>query len=79
MSRYMDYLTESANNVRLQELTLSYNLPPNLMAKVGMNRLTLYVQGNNLLTIKACKEDPEYTYGHLRLQPSWTFGLKLSF
>lgn len=79
MSRYMDYLTANANNVRLQELSFSYSLPGSLLQRAGLGRLTLYVQGNNLFTIKACDEDPEYTYGHLRLLPSWTFGLKLSF
>lgn len=78
MSRYMDYLTANANNVRLQEVTLSYSVPGSILKRAGLDRLTLYVQGNNLLTIKACDEDPEYTYGHLRLQPSWTFGLKQS-
>ncbi len=79
MSRYMNYLTSSANVVRLQELTLSYGIPKAILAKAGLNRLTLYVQGNNLLTFKSHGEDPEYRYGNLRLQPSWTFGLKLGF
>lgn len=79
MSRYMDYLTASANNVRLHELTFSYNVPAVLLSKAGMSRLTVYVQGNNLFTIKTCAEDPAYRFGSLRLQPSWTFGLKLAF
>lgn len=79
MSRYMDYLTASANNVRLHELTLSYSIPAAVLSKAGMSRLTVYVQGNDLFTIKTCKEDPAYRFGTLRLQPSWTFGLKLGF
>lgn len=79
MSQYMDYLTASANNVRLHELTLSYNLPSAIIRKAGMSRLSIYVQGNNLFTIKTCAEDPEYRFGTLRLQPSCTFGLKLGF
>ena len=40
---------------------------------------TVYVQGNNLFTIKSIDEDPEYPYGSLRLLPSYIFGVKLSF
>lgn len=79
MAQYMDYTTANASHVRMQELTLSYNLPRTALSKIGMNRLTFYVQGNNLFTIKATDEDPEYHYGNLRLQSSWTFGLKLGF
>lgn len=79
MAQYMDYTVLNANHIRMQELTLSYNLPRTLLGKIGMNRLTFYVQGNNLFTIKATDEDPEYHYGNLRLQSSWTFGLKLGF
>lgn len=79
MAQYMDYTVLNANHVRMQELTLSYNLPRNVLNKIGMNRLTFYVQGNNLFTIKATDEDPEFRYGNLRLQSSWTFGLKLGF
>lgn len=79
MAQYMDYTVLNANHVRMQELTLSYNLPRNVLSRIGMNRLTFYVQGNNLFTIKANDEDPEFRYGNLRLQSSWTFGLKLGF
>lgn len=76
---YLDYLTTSAANIRLQELSLSYNLPKRLLSQWGVDRLTLYCQGNNLLTWKRIDEDPEYLYGSYRLQPSCTFGLKLAF
>ena len=76
---YMDYLTTSASNVRLRELSLSYSLPQHLLAKTRISRATVYVQGNNLLTIKSIEEDPDYRYGTLRLMPSYIFGVKLSF
>lgn len=79
MAQYMDYTVKNASHVRMQEVTFSYNLPHTILNKIGMNRLTFYVQGNNLFTIKATDEDPEFHYGNLRLQSSWTFGLKLGF
>lgn len=76
---YMNYLTTSASNVRLQELSLSYSLPQRVLAGTRISRATVYVQGNNLFTIKSIDEDPEYPYGSLRLLPSYIFGIKLSF
>lgn len=76
---YMDYNVKSANHVRMQELTLSYSLPTSLLKKWGIGRLTCYLQGNNLFTIKATDEDPEYTYGAFRLQPTYTIGVKFAY
>lgn len=76
---YMDYNVKSANHVRMQEVTLSYSLPGCLLNKWGIGRLTFYLQGNNLFTIKATDEDPEFAYGGLRLQPSYTIGAKFSY
>ena len=78
---YMDYLTESASHVRLSEVNLTYTLPSSVTSRVGVRNASVYVQGNNLLTIKQTKydEDPEFKRGALRLQPTWLFGLKLEF
>lgn len=76
---YMDYNVKSANHVRMQELTLSYSIPANLLRKWGIGRLTCYLQGNNLFTIKATDEDPEYAYGSFRLQPTYTIGIKFAY
>lgn len=76
---YLDILTTSANNVRLQYLTLDYSLPPRLLSKIGIGNMTLYAQGNNLFTIKKTDEDPDFAYGSYRLQSSWSFGLKVRF
>ena len=65
--------------MRMQELTLSYSLPARLLNKWGIGRLTCYLQGNNLFTIKATDEDPEYAYGQFRLQPTYTIGVKFSY
>ena len=79
ISPYMDYNVKSANHVRMQELTLSYSLPQVLLRKWGISRLTCYLQGNDLFTIKATDEDPEYAYGGFRLQPTYTIGVKFAY
>lgn len=76
---YMDYNVKSANHVRMQELTLSYSVPAGLLRKWGIGRLTCYLQGNNLFTIKATDEDPEYAYGSFRMQPAYTIGVKFAY
>lgn len=79
LSHYMDYLTTSANHIRMQELILSYNLPLKVLKNLSMSRATLYLQGNNLLTIKSSDEDPEFRYGGYPMQPYYTFGIKCAF
>lgn len=76
---YMSYNVKSANHVRMQEVTLSYSLPNRLLNKWGISRLTFYLQGNNLFTIKGTDEDPEFAYGLFRIQPSYTIGAKFAY
>lgn len=76
---YMSYNVKSANHVRMQEVTLAYSLPTRLLKKWGIGRLTCYLQGNNLFTIKSADEDPEYAYGTFRLQPTYTVGVKFAY
>ncbi|MFA5849189.1 MAG: SusC/RagA family TonB-linked outer membrane protein [Bacteroidales bacterium] len=75
---YLSYLVENASHVRLQEVNLSYDLPKNLLNRIDVNRLQLYFQANDLLTISANKfgEDPEYPIGTQNPQAKFTFGLK---
>ena len=52
------------NFIRLQELTLSYNLPASLLKKAGIGRARVYVSGNNMFTItKWDGWDPEANQG----------------
>lgn len=78
---YMDYLVQSANHIRFQELNISYNLPQHFTKKIGISRLKVYAQANNLFTITANKynEDPEYPMGTLKPQAAFTFGLNVNF
>ncbi|SKC01778.1 TonB-linked outer membrane protein, SusC/RagA family [Sphingobacterium nematocida] len=77
-SSYMDYLTTSANHLRINDITLSYNLKQGLSRVVKLERAQLFAQTNNL-TIKGKGEDPEFLYGRMRLLPSFMLGIKVGF
>ncbi|WP_321515769.1 TonB-dependent receptor domain-containing protein [Marinifilum fragile] len=77
---YMSYLTENASHIRFQEASLSYNLPKQMISKLGFERVKVYAQGNNLGTIlwNDFGEDPEYPIGTLKPQATYTLGVKIS-
>jgi TonB-dependent starch-binding outer membrane protein SusC len=53
----------SSSFFRLKTLSLSYSLPPNSVARLRLDRLKVYVQGQNLLTVSRFKGlDPETGY-----------------
>ena len=78
---YMSYLAENAGHIRLQELSVAYNLPKKAAKWLGVRTLKVYAQANNPFSIyfNGYKEDPEFSYGSMRLQASYTFGIKCSF
>lgn len=45
------FYVESGNYLRLQNVTLGYTLPSNLLERIKMTRLRFYVSANNLFTI----------------------------
>ncbi|GAB3549069.1 SusC/RagA family TonB-linked outer membrane protein [Spirosoma fluminis] len=45
------YYLEPGSYLRLKNVQLSYNLPRTLMSKLGVSNATVYVQGQNLLTV----------------------------
>lgn len=79
-SRYMDYGVESASLIRFQELTLAYNIPRQLIEKIGIGGVKVYLKGNNLHTFTFNKydEDPEFPLGTIRPVSSFTFGLNIT-
>ncbi|WP_421149726.1 SusC/RagA family TonB-linked outer membrane protein [Seonamhaeicola sp. NFXS20] len=78
---YMSYLTEDASHIRFQEVNLTYNLPKNIINKLGINSLSFFAQANNLgvILFNDFNEDPEYPKGTLRPQTTYTFGMNLNF
>jgi len=58
------YRYEDRSFVRLQDVTLSYNLPKNIISRMGLEKVDLYVTGKNLLTLTGWHGwDPEANYG----------------
>ena len=58
-SRNSRYLT-TGSYMKLRSLILSYELPKNIISKAGLNRMRIYVQGQNLLTFTKYEGwDPE--------------------
>lgn len=78
---YMSYLVESASHMRLQEFNVTYNVPQKAVRKIGLRSLQVYAQCNNPFNVYFNKynEDPEYPRGSIRLQASYTFGIKCKF
>ncbi|HEY6914773.1 MAG TPA: hypothetical protein VI413_08855, partial [Paludibacter sp.] len=83
-----DYWLEDGSFLRLDNLTLGYNVPNT--KKFGLNKLRVYFTGSNLLTITGYKGiDPELSYSgvefgldNFNVYPktrSFTLGLQLNF
>lgn len=83
---------EDGSFIRLQNVTLGYNLPNSVLNKLGMKKLRVYAGAQNLLTITDYSGfDPEVSsLSSNSLQPSideftyprartYTFGLNLTF
>ncbi len=79
--QYLSYLIEDASHLRLQELSVAYSLPRNILSKINVGRVQLYAQGNDLFTIlmNNAGEDPDYLLGTMNPRPKLTLGFKLEF
>jgi outer membrane receptor protein involved in Fe transport len=77
----LSYLMENASHIRMQEVNVSYNLPKTWLSRVGLSRMQVFAQGNDLFTLVAndAGEDPEYPLGTLKPQPRVSLGLQVEF
>lgn len=77
-SRYM----QDASYLRLKNVTLGYTIPSKIMSKVGISRLRVYTQAENILTFTSLIKsvDPE-TLGNLTypLNKKFSIGVNLTF
>lgn len=80
-----DYYYKKAGYLRLKVLTLGYNMPKNVLDKIGFNQLRIYMAATNLLTFDKLKKygtDPEAPSGmsgyYYPQQKTITFGINLS-
>jgi TonB-linked SusC/RagA family outer membrane protein len=78
---YLSYLVQNANNVRLQEINLTYNVPASFLRRFSFKKASIYAQGNNLLVLTHNKynEDPEFPLGTIKPSPAYTFGINITF
>ncbi len=82
--RVSDFYLHNASYLRLKNLQVGYSLPPSICDKLGVDRLRLYVSGDNLITISDFAYDPERgsnnftanTYPQLK---TYSIGAKLTF
>jgi len=72
---------ESADFTRIKDISLSYDLPSNLLSGIGLNKLKFYITGRNLMTFTKWRGlDPELTGTEvIPLQKEYVLGLSLGF
>ncbi len=59
-SRPSSYFVEDGSYLRMKNIQLAYNVPTSLISKIGLAKVRVYVQGQNLLTAtKYSGLDPE--------------------
>ncbi len=58
-----DRFLEDGSYLRFRSLTLGYTLPNSLVSKVGIGKVRVFVQGQNLLTWTKFEGDPEVSVG----------------
>jgi TonB-linked SusC/RagA family outer membrane protein len=86
---------EDASYLRLQNLTLGYTLPKNVLAKIGLQAVRVYATGTNLLLLKKYSgldpdvntqtggqdgfATPNYDFRSYPKARTYTFGINLTF
>ncbi len=81
-----DYYYKKAGYLRLKVLNLGYNLPKNMLEKINIKQVRIYLAGTNLLTFDKLSKydiDPEAPSGNAGCyypqQRTITLGVNLSF
>ncbi|HLR32550.1 MAG TPA: TonB-dependent receptor [Fodinibius sp.] len=85
-SRFSTYYVENGSYLKLRTAKLGYSLPSEVLDSVGMRNLTIYLQGENLLTFKDnhgadqfTATDPENPANAYPRPLTLTLGLNVSF
>ncbi|WP_133272422.1 SusC/RagA family TonB-linked outer membrane protein [Hymenobacter radiodurans] len=80
--RASTYFIENASYLKLRNIQLGYSLPATLVSKIKLQGVRVYVQSQNLFTVKS-KEytgpDPEVTNYQYPVPRIFTTGLNVSF
>lgn len=81
--RYTSFLYEKGDYLAVREVTLSYNVPKNLLEKFKLTRVNINVTGHNLHYFTnyrgANPEDGGRNYGRFPIPRSIIFGLNVTF
>jgi TonB-linked SusC/RagA family outer membrane protein len=71
---YSTYAVEDGSFLRLQNVTLGYDLPKNLASKLYMSKLRIYATAQNLITLTNYSGmDPEVSVRHSALSQGFDF------
>ncbi len=71
---------QDASYIRLQNITLGYTLPADLIKKLGLSNFRMYVTGNNVVTITDFQSySPEKNASDYPEPVSYVFGLQVGF
>ena len=80
------HFVENGSFLKLANLTLGYTIPRSIVSKLGMTKIRLYAQGQNLFTITGYSGlDPEtqsrdgVDWNGMPQQRSFTFGANVTF
>ena len=80
---FSDLWVVSGAYFRLKNLQLSYELPGKLTKKAGLDRVSIYIAGNNLFTITEFPyldpESPGINNGYYPQQKTYSLGFNLTF
>lgn len=80
--RVSTYFIESGSYVKLRNVQISYALSKELAAKIGMKKIRVYLQGQNLYTIKSKSftgTDPETVNNAFPIPAMLNMGLNMNF
>ncbi|WP_321308876.1 SusC/RagA family TonB-linked outer membrane protein [Marinifilum fragile] len=74
-----DFFVLNANYVKLRDVTFSYNVPKSVLKHVGFNKARVFVQGRNLMTLRASGVDIDPETRGLPLKKEFYAGLSFEF
>lgn len=80
--RFSTYFIENGSYLKLRNLQIGYTLPHELTSKIMLDKVRIYISGQNLLTIKSrdfTGVDPEIPGWSYPIPTSVTGGIQLTF
>ncbi|MGB1449797.1 MAG: SusC/RagA family TonB-linked outer membrane protein [Flavobacteriaceae bacterium] len=85
-ARYSTYFIENGSYLKLRNVQLGYSVPDSSISKIGISKLRIYAQAQNILTIKDNKGsdkftgvDPELPGFSYPIPASFSLGINISY